>query len=91
VIELGAGLAIPTVRMQSESTARRFGFSSIRIPHFRFASLTIKLTLHSFSGVLIRINPRDYNVPTDNPSHISIPLGALAALQQIEKYYNEEI
>jgi hypothetical protein len=53
--------------------------------------IKLKLTFHSFSGVLIRINPRDYDVPTDNPSHISIPLGALKALQQIEKYYYEEM
>jgi NAD-dependent SIR2 family protein deacetylase len=65
VIELGAGLAIPTVRLQSESTAKQF------------------------AGTLIRINPRDYDVP-HGISHISIPLGALAALQKIEKYYDEE-
>jgi NAD-dependent SIR2 family protein deacetylase len=52
-IELGAGLAIPSVRFQTESR----------------------------EGTLIRINPREADTPAGG---ISLPLGALAALQQID-------
>jgi len=48
VVEVGAGHAVPTVRIQSEQAAR------------------------TCSGTLIRINPRDDDVP---PGHISLPLG----------------
>lgn len=53
-IEFGAGLAIPTVRMECESQA----------------------------GTLIRVNPRDSG--TDSGG-ISIPLGALAAMERLER------
>lgn len=52
-IELGAGLAIPTVRNECESRGT----------------------------VLVRINPREAEVP---PPGISLPLGALDALQRID-------
>lgn len=52
VIELGAGLAVPTVRYECER----------------------------HSATLIRINPRDPHVP---PGGISLPMGALYALQRI--------
>jgi hypothetical protein len=53
-IELGAGLAIPTVRWQCESRG----------------------------DVLIRINPREANTPEGG---ISLPLGALEALERIDR------
>lgn len=56
VVEIGAGKAIPSVRIQSEHIA------------------------HQSNGVLIRINPRDAEVPA---GQISIPLGALAGVQAI--------
>ncbi|PID43408.1 MAG: NAD-dependent protein deacetylase [Gammaproteobacteria bacterium] len=52
VIELGAGLAVPTVRWAGEATG----------------------------GNLIRINPRDHEVPAGG---IAIPLGAMSALEKI--------
>ncbi|MCB1869554.1 MAG: NAD-dependent deacetylase [Gammaproteobacteria bacterium] len=54
VVELGAGLAVPTVRFHCERT----------------------------EGELVRINPRDTEVPA---GAISIPLGALDALTRIYK------
>ncbi|NPA13449.1 MAG: NAD-dependent deacetylase [Aquificae bacterium] len=57
IIEIGAGKAVPTVRMLSERVADRF------------------------SGTLIRINPRDYEVPSKR--HISIPLGGLEGIKRI--------
>ncbi|RMD47064.1 MAG: NAD-dependent deacetylase [Aquificota bacterium] len=57
IIEIGAGKAVPTVRITSEKIA------------------------HSFDGVLIRINPRDYEVPSKR--HISIPLGGLEGIKKI--------
>ncbi len=53
-IELGAGLAIPTVRHECESQA----------------------------NLLIRINPREADTP---PGSIALPLGALAALSEINE------
>ena len=55
VIELGAGLAVPTVRYECEQ----------------------------LGGTLIRVNPRDSQGPQDT---ISLPLGALDALQRIDAY-----
>ena len=52
-IELGAGLAIPSVRYECECS----------------------------SGILIRINPRESETPEGG---ISLPVGALKALQQID-------
>ena len=52
IVELGAGLEVPTIRIISERQ----------------------------DGVLIRINPRDCAVPKNG---ISIPMGALEALQRI--------
>ena len=57
IVELGAGSAVPTVRMTSERAASRFG------------------------GTLVRINPREPQVPH---GHIGIPLNALEALQSID-------
>jgi NAD-dependent SIR2 family protein deacetylase len=56
VIEIGAGSAVPTVRMTSEKLARRFG------------------------GTLIRINPRECQVPG---GQIGIPGGASETLHEI--------
>ncbi|MBF0398709.1 MAG: NAD-dependent deacetylase, partial [Desulfobacterales bacterium] len=56
IIELGAGLSVPTVRRTSESI------------------------LKSIKGILIRINPIDYKVPSGN---ISIPFGALEGIKKI--------
>lgn len=53
IIELGAGLAIPSVRLQTEGRA----------------------------GTLIRINPREAETPSGG---ISLPLGALDALEKID-------
>jgi len=53
VIELGAGTAVPTVRLECESAA----------------------------GTLIRINPREAEVPSGG---VSLPLGALEALSRID-------
>jgi NAD-dependent SIR2 family protein deacetylase len=57
IVELGAGQAVPTVRIACEE----------------IASLC--------RGTLIRINPREPDVP---PGHLSIPSGALAALQALD-------
>jgi NAD-dependent SIR2 family protein deacetylase len=57
VIELGAGTAVPTVRMTSEHLVSRFG------------------------AMLVRINPRE---PQVSAGHLSLPLGALEALQAID-------
>ncbi|SNZ10145.1 NAD-dependent protein deacetylase, SIR2 family [Persephonella hydrogeniphila] len=57
IIEIGAGKAVPTVRMLSERVA------------------------DNFYGTLIRINPRDYDVPSSR--HISIPLGGLEGIKKI--------
>ncbi len=57
VIEIGAGKAVPTVRMLSERVADQL------------------------YGTLIRINPRDYDIPSKR--HISIPLGGLEGIRRI--------
>lgn len=57
IVELGAGLAVATIRRATEEVARRCG------------------------GLLIRINPRDVDVPR---GHIGLPLGAKAALEGID-------
>jgi NAD-dependent SIR2 family protein deacetylase len=57
IVELGAGSAVPTVRMTSERVASRF------------------------RGTLIRINPREPQVPH---GHIGLALGALEALRAID-------
>ncbi len=57
IIEIGAGKAVPTVRMFSERIADRL------------------------YGTLIRINPRDYDVPSTR--HISIPLKGLEGIKAI--------
>jgi NAD-dependent SIR2 family protein deacetylase len=58
VIELGAGKAIPTVRLTSERVVQRL------------------------CGSLIRINPREAEVP---PGHYGIDAGALEGLRQLEE------
>ncbi len=57
IVELGAGSAVPTVRMTSERIASRF------------------------RGTLIRINPREPQVPH---GHIGLAFGALDALEAID-------
>ncbi|XP_065196099.1 NAD-dependent protein deacylase-like [Sycon ciliatum] len=59
VVEIGAGLAVPTVRMKSEYTVRQG------------------------NGTLIRINPREPEVP-GNGDHVSLAIGGLDALQRID-------
>jgi NAD-dependent SIR2 family protein deacetylase len=56
IMEMGAGNAVPTVRMTSERVARKY------------------------NGTLIRINPRDYNVPGNNHS---ISAGAAEGIKGI--------
>jgi NAD-dependent SIR2 family protein deacetylase len=58
IIELGAGSAVPTVRMTSERVAR------------------------SLDATLVRINPREPQAPH---GHVSLPLGALEALEAIDE------
>jgi NAD-dependent SIR2 family protein deacetylase len=58
VVELGAGTAVPTVRLTSESLARRL------------------------DGTLIRVNPREPEVPR---GAISLSLGARAAIDAIDE------
>jgi hypothetical protein len=57
IVEMGAGMAVPTVRIMSEDFIEQLG------------------------GTLIRINPRELDIPT---GHIAIPSGALAALRAID-------
>nr|WP_319492926.1 Sir2 family NAD-dependent protein deacetylase [uncultured Desulfobacter sp.] len=56
IIEMGAGTAVPTVRLQSQRAH------------------------NGRNSILIRINPRDYDVPT---GAISIPLGAMEGINSI--------
>lgn len=56
VIEMGAGLAVPTVRLQSQRVGK------------------------SINSTLIRINPRDYDVPD---GAIAIPLGAKEGVERL--------
>jgi NAD-dependent SIR2 family protein deacetylase len=58
IVEIGAGLAIPSVRMMSEDFAERPG------------------------ATLIRINPRELDIPA---GHLAIPMGGLAALRAIDE------
>lgn len=58
VIELGAGVAVPSIRFLS------------------------KRIVKNYNAKLIRINPRDTKVPN---GQISIPLGAMQSLSEIEK------
>jgi NAD-dependent SIR2 family protein deacetylase len=58
VVECGAGKAVPSIRNASESLARRF------------------------HGTLIRINPREPDVPR---GHIGLALNSLAALKAIDE------
>jgi NAD-dependent SIR2 family protein deacetylase len=57
-VELGAGTAIPTIRMLTERVGQRRGATSIRI------------------------NPRE---PSIDPPHLSLPVGALAGLEAIDR------
>ena len=61
IVEIGAGHAVPTVRLQSEAQARRL------------------------NATLIRINLDDPDVPNGLNESFSLPLGALEALEGIEK------
>ncbi len=61
VLEVGAGQAVPTVRMRSEYTAQMSG------------------------GTLVRINPRDHNVPLNQ---ISIPLGGGEGIDRLYQLIN---
>jgi NAD-dependent SIR2 family protein deacetylase len=60
IVELGAGRAVPTVRITCEEIARRS------------------------RGTLIRINPREPDVPA---GHLSLPGGALDALRAMDQRY----
>jgi NAD-dependent SIR2 family protein deacetylase len=57
IVEMGAGMAVPTIRIMSED----------------FTALP--------GATLIRINPRELDIP---PGHIALPSGALAALRAID-------
>lgn len=57
ILEIGAGLSVPTIRMRSE----------------RYATL--------FDAVLVRINPRDYHVPSKK--HVAVKAGGLAGINSI--------
>jgi NAD-dependent SIR2 family protein deacetylase len=57
IVELGAGMAVPTIRIMSED------FTAVP------------------GGTLIRINPREPDVPA---RHLSLPMGALAALRALD-------
>ena len=57
IVELGAGMAVPTIRIMSEDFTTQPG------------------------GTLIRINPRELDIPR---GHIAIPSGALTALRTID-------
>ena len=61
IIELGAGTAVPSIRLKSQSLVREM------------------------NARLIRINPRDFNVPNEQ---ISIPVGSLEGMEKITKYLN---
>lgn len=63
IIELGAGMAVPTIRIMSDDFTAQPG------------------------GTLIRINPRELDVP---PGHIALPSGALAALRGIDALLNHK-
>jgi NAD-dependent SIR2 family protein deacetylase len=56
VLELGAGTGVPTVRLASESLARRLG------------------------GTLVRVNPREPEVP---PGALALAMGALEAIEAL--------
>lgn len=58
VIEMGAGIAIPSVRITSEAVVGRI------------------------RGSLIRINPREFKVPS---GHIGLATGALAGIRQLDE------
>lgn len=58
MLELGAGAAVPTLRLTSESLARRLG------------------------GTLIRVNPREPEVPAQG---IGLSLGALEAIEAMDR------
>eukprot|EP01114_Cavostelium_apophysatum_P020395 TRINITY_DN6820_c0_g1_i1.p2 TRINITY_DN6820_c0_g1~~TRINITY_DN6820_c0_g1_i1.p2 ORF type:complete len:101 (+),score=19.52 TRINITY_DN6820_c0_g1_i1:397-699(+) len=60
VVEVGAGLAVPTVRQTSEELAREH------------------------NGTLIRINPRDTEIPEDVVG-VNIPLGGMKACLDIDQ------
>ena len=57
VVEIGAGLNVPTIRRVGEGLTRQ-------------------------SGMMIRINPRDVDIPSKH--HISLPLNGLEALSKID-------
>lgn len=61
IIEMGAGKAVPTVRMQSSRLTR------------------------ALNATLLRINPRDYDLPKGN--HIAIPTGAAEGIQGIIDFF----
>ena len=61
VVELGAGLAVPTVRWRGE-----------------------ELVEGGKNGFMVRINPRDTDIPNKR-QFVSLPLGGLDALEKIER------
>jgi NAD-dependent SIR2 family protein deacetylase len=62
IVEMGAGLAVPTIRIMSEDLAEQ--------P----------------AATLIRINPRELDVPA---GQLAIPMGALAALRAIDEWLDD--
>ncbi|KHD04910.1 NAD-dependent deacetylase [Candidatus Thiomargarita nelsonii] len=62
IVEIGAGQAVPTVRIESEIIAEKY------------------------KGTLIRINPRESQVPEDG--QLSIPLGAAEAVNRVFELLN---
>lgn len=59
VLEIGAGMAVPTVRLKSEQVA------------------------DSYEASLIRINPRDFEVP--GPPHIGLPVASEVGIRRIAR------
>ena len=60
VVELGAGLAVPTVRWRGEGLVER-----------------------GKNGFMVRINPRDTDIPNKR-QFVSLPLSGLDALERID-------
>ncbi len=61
IVEIGAGQAVPTVRIESEIIAEKY------------------------KGTLIRINPREYEIPD---GQLSIPLGGAEAVKRVFELLN---
>lgn len=87
IIEIGAGKAVPTIRMNSEDlyvTIVNNWFMSIPKSHFclLFVCRDFSRARKFRKSLLVRINPTDHEVPE---GHVSLPVGALEALNEINK------